>query len=172
MKKSEKIREINNTLEIAIANEKTKLAEAEVEYRKRVTSLMANAQIKRQEATDDPDEPQDGDQPAVWLNGEQWTAMVVARRILNKLPKLNYPKESFYVEISPSYSGGCGLSFKYLNIIEKNGGIATCDLTGNDTPEEQAQKIDLWLKNVEVQMARAKEIMEEEREDREEAGNE
>lgn len=169
MKKSEKIAEINNRLQIAIASEKTKLAEAEVEYRKRVTTLMAQAQIKREEAIDDPDEPQDNDQPTVWLNGEQWTAAVVARRILNKLPKLNYPKESFYIEISPSYFGGCGLDLRYINTIDRTRGVTSCELLAKDNPEKQAQEINIWLKDVEVQMAKAKEIMDEERE---EASNE
>lgn len=162
MKKSEKIAEINNRLQIAIASEKTKLAEAEVEYRKRVTSLMAQAQIKREEATDDPEEQQDCDQPTQWLNGEQWTCAVVARRILNKLPKLTHPKESFYIEISPSYFGGCGLSFRYINTIDNASGVTSCELLPRQEPEEQAQKVELWLKEVDVQMAKAQEIMREE----------
>lgn len=162
MKKSEKISEINNRLSVAIAEEKTKFANAELEYRKRVTTLMAQAQIKREEATDDPEEPQEGDQPTVWLNGEQWSCAVVARRILNKLPKLNSPKESFYIEISPSYFGGCGLSFRYINTIDKASGVTSCELLSRQELEEQAQKIDLWLKEVEVQMAKAQEIMREE----------
>lgn len=164
MKKSEKIAEINNRLQIAIAEEKAKLAQANVEYRERVTCLMAKALIKCEEATDDPEDQQDGDQPAVWLNGEQWSCAVVARRILNKLPKLNYPKESFYIEISPSYFGGCGLSFRYINTIDKARGVTSCELLSRQEPEEQAQKIDMWLKTVEVQMAKAQDIMREEAE--------
>jgi hypothetical protein len=162
MKKSERIAEINNRLNIAIASEKTNLAEAEVEYRKNVTCLLAKAQISREEATDDPEEQKDNDQPAVWLNGEQWSCAVVARRIINKLPKLNSPKESFYIEISPSYFGGCGLSFRYINTIDKTGGYTSCELSAKDEPEDQAQKIDIWLKEVEVQMAKAQEIMRKE----------
>lgn len=112
----------------------------------------------------EPDELQDGDQPTQWLNGEQWSCAVVARRILNKLPKLNYPKESFYIEISPSYFGGCGLSFRYINTIDKDKGVTSCEMLAKDDPEEQAQKVDLWLKEVEVQMAKAQEIMREEAE--------
>lgn len=162
MKKSEKISEINNRLSVAIAEEKTKLAKAELEYRERVTVLMAHAQIKREEAIDDPDEPQDNDQPTQWLNGEQWTAAVVARRILKKLPKLKHPKESFYIEISPSYFGGCGLSFRYINTIDEASGVTSCELLSRQEPEEQSQKIDIWLKEVDVQMAKAQEIMREE----------
>jgi hypothetical protein len=149
-------------LSVEIAEEKTKLAKAELEYRERVTVLMSQAQIKREEAIDDPDEPQEGDQPTVWLNGEQWSCAVVARRILNKLPRLTHPKESFYIEISPSYFGGCGLSFRYINTIDKASGVTGCELLSRQEPEEQAQKIDIWLKEVEVQMAKAQEIMRKE----------
>ena len=166
MKKSEKIAEINNILNASIAAEKAVRAKAEADYRGKVAELMKMAQKDREKAADDPDEPQDNEQPTVWLNGEQWTCAVVARRILNKLPKLNSPKESFYIEISPSYFGGCGLDFRYINTIDKAGGVTSCELTSRQTPEEQAIKIDLWLKEVEVEMAKAQEIM------REEAGNE
>jgi hypothetical protein len=120
----------------------------------------------REKVCNEPDEQQDNDQPTQWLNGEQWTAAVVARRILNKIPKLNSPKESIYIEISPSYFGGCGLSCRYINTIDKNNGVTSCELLSRQEAEEQAQKIDIWLKEVEVQMAKAQEIM------REEAGNE
>lgn len=169
MTKQEKLARINNELTISIAEEKARKAAAEADYYANVHRLQKGAQEMRDAIYKEPDEPQDGDQPTQWLNGEQWTAAVVARRILNKLPKLNYPKESFYIEISPSYFGGCGLSFRYINTINKASGVTSCELTANDEPEEQAQKIDCWLKKVEVEMIRAKEIVEEERK---EAGNE
>lgn len=124
-------------------------------------ALFAETETACAAAEDDP-EPEK-EQPTQWLNGEQWSCAVVARRILNKLPKLNSTKESIYIEISPSYFGGCGLSFRYINTIDKDSGVTSCDLLSTQEPEEQAQKIDLWLKEVEVQMAKAKEIMEEER---------
>ena len=86
----------------------------------------------------------------------------MARRILNKLPKLNSPKESIYIEISPSYFGGCGLSFRYINTIDKASGVTSCELLSRKDPEEQAAKVDLWLKEVKEQMAKAQEIMREE----------
>lgn len=166
MTKQEKLGRINNELTVAIAAEKAKRAKAEADYYANVRDLQKGAQEVRKSVQNEPDEPQDNDQPTVWLNGEQWTCAVVARRILNKLPKLNYPKESFYIEISPSYFGGCGLSFRYINTIDKASGLTSCELLSRQDPEEQAQKIDLWLEEVEVQMAKAQEIM------REEAGNE
>lgn len=164
MKKSEKIAEINNILTASIAAEKAVRAKAEADYRGKVAILLKMAQDDREKAEDDPDEPQDNDQPTQWLNGEQWTCAVVARRILNKLPRLTHPKESFYIEISPSYFGGCGLSFRYINTIDKASGVTSCELLAKDEPEDQAQKVDLWLKEVEVQMAKAQEIMREEAE--------
>lgn len=170
MTKQEKLSKINNELTVLIAEAKATRAKAEADYYANVRDLQRGAQEMREAVNNEPKEPQDCDQPTQWLDGEQWTAAVVASRILNKLPKLNSPKESFYIEISPSYFGGCGLSFKYLNLIEKDGGIASCEiLAAKDTPEEQASKVDLWLKDVDVRMARAMEIIEEERE---EAGNE
>lgn len=131
---------------------------------------QAKSECERQcaAAEDDPESEnghpheQTQEQPTVWLDGSQHSAAIVARRILNKLPKLNHPKESFYIEISPSYFGGCGLSFRYINIIDKVRGVTSCELLSIQEPEEQAAKVDLWLKDVEVQMARAQEIMREE----------
>lgn len=166
MTKQEKLSKISNNLAIAIAEEKARRAAAEADYYGNVHRLQKGAQEMREEVYNEPDEPQDNDQPTQWLNGEQWTAAVVARRILKKLPKLNSPKESIYIEISPSYFGGCGLSFRYINTIDKASGVTSCELLSRQETEEQAKKIDIWLKEVEVQMAKAQEIM------REEAGNE
>lgn len=158
MTKQEKLSKINIELIVAIAKEKAIRAKAETDYYTNVHHLQKEAQEMRESVYNEPDEPQNCDQPTQWLNGEQWTAAAVARRILNKLPKLNSPKESFYIEISPSYFGGCGLSFRYINTIDKASGVTSCELLPRQEPEEQAQKIDLWLKEVEVQMAKAQEI--------------
>lgn len=159
MTKQEKLARINNNLTIAIAEEKAKRAKADADYYANVRDLQKGAQEMREAVNREPEEPQEGDQPTQWLNGEQWSCAVVARRILNKLPRLTHPKESFYIEISPSYFGGCGLSFRYINTIDKAKGVTSCELLANDEPEEQAHRVDLWMKEVEVQMARAQEIM-------------
>lgn len=168
MTKQEKLSKISNELIVAIAAEKATRAKAEADYYARVRDLQKGAQEMREAVNNEPDEPQENDQPTVWLNGEQWTAAVVARRILKKLPKLNYPKESYYIEISPSYFGGCDLSLRYVNTINNGGIVTSCDLHQKNEPEVQATEVDLWLKKVEVEIAKAKEIMEE----KEEAGNE
>lgn len=162
MTKQEKLSKISNNLAVAIAEEKAKKVAAEAEYYANVHRLQKGAQEMREAVANEPDEPQENDQPTQWLNGEQWSCAVVARRILNKLPKLNFPKESIYIEISPSYFGGCALSFRYINTIDKASGVTSCELLSKDTSEEQEKKVDLWLKDVEVQMARAEEIMREE----------
>lgn len=162
MTKQEKLSKINNELIVAIAAEKAKRAKAEADYHTNVRDLQRSAQEMRESVQNEPDEPQDNEQPTQWINGEQWSCAVVARRILNKLPKLNSPKESFYIEISPSYFGGCGLSFRYINTIDKASGVTSCELVAaKDTPDEQFRKAELWLKEVEVQMAKAQEIMRE-----------
>lgn len=144
MTKKEKIAEINHRFQMAVASEKTKLAEAEVEYRKRVTCLMAQAQIKREEATDDPEEQQDNDKPTVWLNGEQWTAAVVARRILNKLPKIPYDC-SIDISMNNYSEDGLSLQIKAYNPYCKEKCFEEVWLCNGDEPEKQAADISDWL---------------------------
>lgn len=170
MTKREKIAEINAKLTADIAAVKAQKEQTIADYCAKVAELHRHACEAKNAAADDPeDSSQDNEQPAQWLNGEQWSCAVVARRILNRLPNLNSPKESFYIEISPSYLGGCDLNFRYINTIVKDSGIVSCDLTSRDEPEVQAANMDLWFKRVEVEMLKAKAIMDNERE---EAGNE
>ena len=168
MTKSEKIAQINAKLTADIAAEKARKEQTVADYYTKVAELQREACEAKDAATDD--EPQDEEpqeQPTVWLDGSQHSAVIVARRVLRKLPKLNFTKESFNIEISPSHFGGCGLSFRYVNTIDKVGGVAGCDLiAAKDTPDVQAMKVYQWLKDVDVQMVTAKEIM------RREAGNE
>ena len=164
MTKQEKLSKINANLTVAIAKEKAKRAEEEASYYQNIHKLQRDAQEMREVVYNEPDEPQtEAVEPVTWLDGKQHTAVITARRILRKLPKLNSPKESFYIEISPSYLGGCDLHFRYINTIVKDSGIVSCDLTSREEPEEQAAKVDLWLKRVEVEMQKAKAIMDEER---------
>lgn len=160
MTKKEKLSKINNNLIVAISEEKAKKAAAESEYYATVHRLQKGAQEMRESVYNEPDEPQNAaEEPAQWLNGEQWSCAVVARRILNKLPKLNCPKESFYIEISPSYLGGCGLAFRYIDTVVKDSGVISCVLTSREEPEDQAAKVDLWLKEVEAKMQKVRTII-------------
>ena len=170
MTKSEKIAQINTKLTADIAAVKAQKEQTIADYYAKVAELQRAACEAKSQVTDDEQQDnyqqdnyqQDNDQPTQWLNGEQWSCAVVARRILNKLPKLNYTRESINIELTPSYFGGCGLSLRYINTIDKIRGLASCELLAKDTPEEQAKKVDLWLKDVDVQMARAEEIIREE----------
>lgn len=159
MTKSEKLSKINNNLVIAIAEEKAKRAAAESEYYATVHRLQKGAQEMREAVYNEPDEQEE---PTVWLDGSQHSAVIVARRVLRKLPHLNYKKESFRISISPSYFGGCGLRLVYINTIDDAKGCASCELYAKDTQDEQAKKIDLWLKDTDEQMERAVEIMKNE----------
>lgn len=150
---------------LAVVNEQLEATVAQLKFEIQQAKSECEKQCAAAEDDDDPEpekeQPQNNDQPTVWLDGEQWSCAVVARRILNKLPKLNYTKESFYIELSPSYFGGCGLDLRYVNTIG-DGVVTRCELLAKDEPEVQAAKVDLWLKKVEVQMAKAHEIMREE----------
>lgn len=170
MTKKEKIAKINAKLIADIAALKAQKEQFIADCSANVAALHRRACEAKDAATDDPEyHTQDDGQQTQWLNGEQWSCAVVARRILNKLPKLDSPKESFYIEISPSYLGGCGIMFRYINTLVENSGIVSCDLTSREEPEVQAAKVDLWLKKVEVEMRKAKAVMDKERK---EAGNE
>ena len=160
IKKVTEIEQLDDLLALYIAEENVKRAKTECAYREKVLELLKGAQMKREKLAEEMQE--DDPFPAQWLDGSQESCVRLARRILNKLPKLNSPKETLYVEISPSYLGGCNLTLRYINIINKDGGVANCELTAKDEPEEQARKIDHWMKRVEVEMAEAQEIMRKE----------
>lgn len=164
MTKSEKLSKINNNLIVAISEEKAKKAAAESEYYATVHRLQEGAQKMREAVYNEPDEQDEPqEQPTVWLDGSQHSAVIVARRVLRKLPHLKYKKEIISISITPSYFGGCSLEVQYINTIDKSEGYKSCTLYATkDTPEEQSDKIDQWFKDVEVQMARAEEIMRKE----------
>lgn len=138
--------------------------DCEARHRRKVAMILLSAADKIKEAEGDPEEekPQPSKDPTVWLDGSHHSAVITARRILNKLPKLNYPQEMFYLYISPSFSGGTSLEIKYINTIDKAKGICSCELTAKDEPEIQAKRVELWLTDVDLQMERAKAIKESE----------
>ena len=127
-------------------------------------ALYAETETACKEATDDQEEekPQQVQEPTVWLDGSQHSAVITARRILNKLPRLNFPQESFYFEISPLFYGGTNLDIRYINTIDKEKGICSCEMSAKDEPEIQAARVDIWLKSVDVLMAKAKALKEAE----------
>ena len=144
MKKSEKIAEINNILNASIAAEKAVRAKAEADYRGKVAELMKMAQKDREKAADDPEEPQDNDQPTQWLNGEQWTAAVVARRILRKLPSIPY-NCSIDISLNHYAEDGISLQIKAYNPHCKEKCFEEVWLCKGDEPEKQAADISDWM---------------------------
>lgn len=136
----------------------------EARHKRKVAMVLLSAADKIKEAEDDPEpeNQQPAEKPVVWVDGSHHSAVITARRILNKLSKLNYPQESFSLYISPSFSGGTSLEIKYINTIDKAKGICSCELTAKDDPEIQAKRVELWLTDVDLQMERAKAIKESE----------
>lgn len=157
MTRDEKIKEIYRWRKI-------ELQRLECEHEDIKLKLLEKANAKIAAAEDDPEEekPQPVQEPTVWLDGSQHSAVITARRILNKLPRLNYPQESFYIEILPSHFGGTNLDIKYVNTIDKEEGICSCELSAKDEPEIQAARVDIWLKSVDVLMAKARALKESE----------
>lgn len=144
MTKQEKLSRINNELTVAIAAEKAKRAKAEADYYSNVRDLQKGAQEMRESVNNEPDEPQDNDQPTVWLNGDQWTAAVVAWRILNKLPKIPY-NCSIEIALNHYSEDGISLQLKVYNPHCKEKCFEEVWLCKGDETEKQAADISGWL---------------------------
>ena len=166
MTRNEKIKEIDAKYNAEVARLKAQKEKSVADYYQKIAELQCEAVKAKIAATDD--DPDDTlEQPTVWLDGSQHTAVIVARRLLRKLPKLNYKKESITISLHPSFFGGCGLEIKYINTIDTVKGYASCDLNAaKDSPDVQAEKIRHWIEEVDDQMEIAKKLMGEE------AGNE
>lgn len=148
MTKSEKIARINNELTVAIAEEKAKRAKSEADYYANMRDLRRSAQEMMESVQNEPDEQQDNNQPTQWLNGEQWTAAVVSRRILNKLPKIPY-NCAVSVDICHYNMNDVSLSIKAYNPAAKYRKFVELYLASHMEIEEQAANTDKWLKDAE-----------------------
>ena len=148
MTKQEKLSRINNNLTVAIAEAKATRAKAEADYYANVRDLQRGAQEMREAVNNEPEEPQDGDQPTVWLNGEQWTAAVVARRILNKLPSIPY-NCSFDISLNHYTEEGISVQIKAYNPHCKEKCFEDVWLCKYNEPEKQAADISDWLERAE-----------------------
>ena len=148
MTKQEKLSRINNNLTVAIAAEKARRAAAEADYYARVHRLQKGAQEMREAVNNEPDEPQENDQPTQWLNGEQWTAAVVARRILNKLPNIPY-NCSVDIALNHYAEDGISLQIKSYTPHCKEKCFEEVWLCKGDEPEKQAADISDWLERAE-----------------------
>lgn len=144
MTKQEKLSKINNELTVLIAEAKATRAKAEADYYANVRDLQRSAQEMRTAVYNEPDEPQDNDQPTQWLNGEQWTAAVVARRILNKLPNIPY-NCSIDLSLNHYTEDGISLQIKAYNPQGKDKCFEEVWICGYNEPEKQAADISDWL---------------------------
>lgn len=147
MTKNEKLSKIDNELTVAIAAEKVTRAKAEADYYANVRDLQRGAQEMREAVYNEPEEPQDGDQPTVWLNGEQWTAAVVARRILKKLPSIPY-NCSIDISFLHYTENGINLQLKAYNPNRKGNCFESLWMYEHDEPEKQAADISDWMERV------------------------
>ena len=144
MTKQEKLSRINNNLTVAIAEAKATRAKAEADYYANVRDLQRGAQEMRESVQNEPDDPQENDQPTQWLNGEKWTAAVVARRILNKLPDIPY-NCSVDIALNHYAEDGITLQLKAYNPHRNEKCFEEVWLCKDDEHEKQAADISDWL---------------------------
>lgn len=141
IKKVTNIEEVYNLCALYLAEENVKRARQECDYRERVLELLKGAQIRREKIAE---EMQDCDQPTQWLNGEQWSCAVVARRILRKLPNIPY-NCSVDIALNHYAEDGISLQLKAYNPHRKEKCFEEVWLCKNDEPEKQAADISDWL---------------------------
>lgn len=153
MTKQEKLSKINNSLAIAIAEEKAKKAAAEAAYHENVHRLQKGAQEMREAVYNEPDEPQEEqEQPVVWTDGRQHTAAIVARRILRKLPKIPY-NCSVDISINHYTKDMVSIQVKGYNPNRKGNEFTEMWLNGAESEEQQAETVAGWFKETEEMFA-------------------
>lgn len=156
--KAQKEKSVSDFL-MKIAELKAQKEKSVSDYLMKIAELKCEAAKAKSAATyDNPDETPE--KPTVWLDGSHHSAVIVARRLLRKLPRLNYKQESFVISLFPSFHGGYGLEIKYINTIDNAKGYTSCNLNAaKDSPDVQAEKTELWLSEVDNQMKTAEKIM-------------
>ena len=159
--RKKRIREIDSNLQAEFARLRAQKEKSVSDYFMKIAELQCEVVKAKSAATDDnPDETRK--EPTVWLDGSHHSAVIVARRLLRKLPHLNYKKESFIISLFPSFYGGYGLEIKYINTIDNAKGYTSCSLNAKDSPDVQAKKIEQWLSEVDDEITTAKKLMGEE----------
>lgn len=160
--RKERIREIDSNLQAEVARLKAQKEKSISDYYTKIAELQCEVVKAKSAATDDdPDETMG--KPTVWLDGSHHSAVIVARRLLSKLPHLNYKQESFIISLFPSFFGGYGLEIKYINTIDNAKGYTSCSLNAaKDSPDVQEKKIEIWLSEVDNEITTAKKLMGEE----------
>lgn len=161
MKKSEKISEINAQLTADLAREKVKMQEAVTDYHKRIADLYSAAAEMKKNAQDDEDcedeQSEQNDAPA-WLDGSQLSAMLVARRIIKKMPKI---PEGCTLDVSISRLSGDDVNVQleaYNKYAPLNNRVHSVKIYSGLTPELQKGSYELWRNAVDYHFAQGKEV--------------
>lgn len=151
MTKSEKIAKINAKLTADIAALKAQREQTIADYYAKVAELQRAACEAKNAATDD--EPQEEqEQPVVWTDGKQHTAVIVARRILRKLPPIPY---NCSVDISVNHYTKNMVSIQVTGYNPNRKGNEFTDmwLNGVESEEQQAEIVAGWFKETEEMFA-------------------
>lgn len=144
MKKSEKIAEINAKLAADIAAAKAQKEQTIADYYVKVAELQRAACDAKNHASDDDEQQNASEDPVVWADGKQHTAVIVARRILRKLPSIPY---NCSVDISLNHytEDGISLQIRAYNPQRKDKCFEDVWLCKHNEPEKQAADISDWL---------------------------
>lgn len=152
MTKSEKIAQINAKLTADIAAVKAQKEQTIAAYYAQVAALQREA-CEAKNAAQDDDEPQAANEdPVVWLDGRQHTAVITARRILRKLQPI--PKDCCIDIALEHYADrGIGLQLRAYNPHREENKFEEAWLRENDEPEKQADDVSNWLERAERLLA-------------------
>lgn len=148
MTKSEKIGQINAKLSADIAAVKAQKEQTIADYYAQVAALQREA-CEAKNAAQDDDEPQAANEdPVVWLDGRQHTAVITARRILRKLPTIHCGC-SVDIALNHYTADGISLQIKAYNPQNNEKCFEEVWLCKDDEPEKQAADVSDWLERAE-----------------------
>lgn len=151
MTKSEKIAQINAKLTAEIAAVKAKKEQTIADYYARVAALQREACEAKNAAQDDEALAANED-PVVWLDGNQHTAVITARRILRKLPTIPYGC-SVDIALNHYTADGISLQIKAYNPQNNEKCFVEVWLCKDDDAEKQAADVSDWMERAERLLA-------------------
>lgn len=152
MTKQEKIAEINAKLTADIAAAKAQKEQTIADYYAKVAELQRAACDAKNHAVDDDEHETASENPVVWVDGKQHTAVIVARRILRKLPSIPY-NCSIDISLLHYTENGVSLQVKAYNPDRKGNCFESLWMYEHDEPEKQAADISDWLERTEKLLA-------------------
>lgn len=147
MTKQEKIAEINAKLAADIAAAKAQKEQTIADYYAKVAELQRAACDAKNHAVDDDEQQSASEDPVVWVDGKQHTAVNVARRILRKLPSIPY-NCSIDISLLHYSENGVSLQVKAYNPNRKGNSFESLWMFEHDEPEKQAADISDWMERV------------------------